>query len=317
MRFEFGGHHEKPAGGLNERRRTRTPSSSSARPAISPTSRSFPPCSGWCATRASTCPSSASPRRAGTLDQLKARAKDSLDQHGGCRPRRLRQARARCCATSTATTTTRTPSRCCKQALGGAKRPLHYLAIPPSLFGVVVEALADGGPARRTRGSWSKSRSATTALRRAALDRILLRALPRGGDLPHRPLPRQGAGAEHRLHPLRQCDARADLEPQLRAQHPDHHGRGVRRAGPRRLLRRDRRDARRGAEPHAAGARQPDDGPADRRGPRGAARPEGDAAEGDAPARRRDDIVRGQYRGYRAVPGVEPDPRSRPSSPSG
>src|SRR6204780_4919971 len=32
-----------------------------------------------------------------------------------------------------------------KQALGAAKRPLHYLAIPPSLFGVVVDALAASG----------------------------------------------------------------------------------------------------------------------------------------------------------------------------
>ena len=32
-----------------------------------------------------------------------------------------------------------------KKALGGAKRPLHYLAIPPSLFGVVVSALAKSG----------------------------------------------------------------------------------------------------------------------------------------------------------------------------
>ncbi len=37
-------------------------------------------------------------------------------------------------------------------------------------------------------------------------------------------------------------------------------------AGPRRVLRFDRGAARRGAEPHAAGARQPDDGPSDRRG---------------------------------------------------
>ena len=32
-----------------------------------------------------------------------------------------------------------------KQALGSARRPLHYLAIPPSLFGVVVSALARAG----------------------------------------------------------------------------------------------------------------------------------------------------------------------------
>ena len=32
-----------------------------------------------------------------------------------------------------------------RQALGGAKRPLHYLAIPPSLFPTVVEGLGDAG----------------------------------------------------------------------------------------------------------------------------------------------------------------------------
>jgi glucose-6-phosphate 1-dehydrogenase len=34
-----------------------------------------------------------------------------------------------------------------KQALGAAKKPTHYLAIPPSLFGVVVEALGKSGAA--------------------------------------------------------------------------------------------------------------------------------------------------------------------------
>ena len=29
-----------------------------------------------------------------------------------------------------------------REALGNAKRPMHYLAIPPSLFGMVVSALA-------------------------------------------------------------------------------------------------------------------------------------------------------------------------------
>ena len=38
-----------------------------------------------------------------------------------------------------------------KQALGNAKRPLHYLAIPPSLFGTVVEGLQQAGCAKQAR----------------------------------------------------------------------------------------------------------------------------------------------------------------------
>ena len=64
------------------------------------------------------------------------------------------------------------------------------------------------------------------------LNRILHEHFPEEADLPHRPLPWQGAGAEHLLHPLRQPDPRAHLEPQPRRQHPDHHGRGFRRRGP-------------------------------------------------------------------------------------
>jgi glucose-6-phosphate 1-dehydrogenase len=38
-----------------------------------------------------------------------------------------------------------------KQAMGGATRPLHYLAIPPSLFARVVKGLKDGGCAEQAR----------------------------------------------------------------------------------------------------------------------------------------------------------------------
>src|SRR5690606_17401651 len=37
------------------------------------------------------------------------------------------------------------------EALGGASRPLYYLAIPPSLFGTVIEALEAAGIAGRAR----------------------------------------------------------------------------------------------------------------------------------------------------------------------
>ena len=49
--------------------------------------------------------------------------------------------------------------------------------------------------------------SAARAQRRPA------RGLRRGADLPHRPLPRQGGGAEHPRLPLRERAVRADLEP--------------------------------------------------------------------------------------------------------
>src|SRR5262245_20059745 len=38
-----------------------------------------------------------------------------------------------------------------KKALGGAGHPVHYLAIPPSLFGTVVEALGRAGCAQSAR----------------------------------------------------------------------------------------------------------------------------------------------------------------------
>ena len=56
--------------------------------------------------------------------------------------------------TSAATSATRRPSRACARRSGGAKRPVYYLEIPPSLFATVVAGLAaaDALPATRARG---------------------------------------------------------------------------------------------------------------------------------------------------------------------
>ena len=54
-----------------------------------------------------------------------------------------------------------------KQALGSARRPAHYLAIPPSLFGTVIRGSAPRGW-RTTRASSSRSRLAATWLPRAS-----------------------------------------------------------------------------------------------------------------------------------------------------
>src|SRR5919199_1586358 len=85
-----------------------------------------------------------------SLEQLRARAKDSLEHHGGLDP----TAFARLCSRlryvdgdyRDPATFTRL-----RQALGGAQRPLHYLAIPPSLFATVAEGLAQSGCARDAR----------------------------------------------------------------------------------------------------------------------------------------------------------------------
>ena len=78
--------------------------------------------------------------------------------------------------------------------------------------------------------------------------------------VPHRPLPRQGDGAEHPGAALRQPAVRADLERQLRRPRADHDGRGHRRRRPGRLLRRHRRGPRRHPEPPAAAAGADRDG---------------------------------------------------------
>ena len=54
-----------------------------------------------------------------------------------------------------------------RKQLGEAQRPLHYLAVPPSLFATVAEGAGEVRLRRTTRAWWSKSRSATTAKRRA------------------------------------------------------------------------------------------------------------------------------------------------------
>ena len=108
----------------------------------------------------------------------------------------------------------------------------------------------------------------------------------RGADLPHRPLPGQGDGAEPDGAALRQHDLRAAVDRRRDRPRADHRGRNRRAGRPRRLLRQIRRAARHGAEPHAAVAVPDRDGaagvagcrPGARREAEGAARAEADGA---------------------------------------
>ena len=108
--------------------------------------------------------------------------------------------------------------------------------------------------------------------------------LPGGRDLPGGSLAGPGPGGERAVRPVRQRDHRADAEPHLRGEHPDHHGGSVRRLRPGRVLRPHRRHPGRGAEPHAPGARDGDGRPAGRPGPVHLAGFEGPADFRDPPA---------------------------------
>ena len=148
-----------------------------------------------------------------------------------------------------------------KTALGSARRPAHYLAIPPSLFATVIQGLGAAGVADQARVIVEKPFGRDLASARE-LNRIAQSVFPEDVDLPHRPLPREGSDHEHPLFPLRQFVPGADLEPQLRGQRPDHPVRGVRRGGPRRVLRNRRLSARRDPEPPLPGRRAAGDGAA-------------------------------------------------------
>jgi glucose-6-phosphate 1-dehydrogenase len=89
--------------------------------------------------------------RAGwTLDKLRQRARDSLQNNGGLDADAFAKLSAQLQYVDGDYADPATYQRL-KQALGGAVRPLHYLAIPPSMFGAVVQGLAKAGCARDAR----------------------------------------------------------------------------------------------------------------------------------------------------------------------
>jgi glucose-6-phosphate 1-dehydrogenase len=106
------------------------------------------------------------------LDKLRERAKDSLEKHGGLDPGAwetlrglLRYVDGDYQAPAT--------FQAIRRELGPARRLAHYLAIPPTLFGLVVEQLAKAGCATDARVIIEKPFGTDLASARA-LNRILL-----------------------------------------------------------------------------------------------------------------------------------------------
>ena len=78
------------------------------------------------------------------LEQLRARAQDSVEHHGGIDPAAFAKLRGllRYVDGDYQDPTT---FQSLRKELGSAQRPAHYLAIPPGLFGTVVEQLGKAG----------------------------------------------------------------------------------------------------------------------------------------------------------------------------
>src|ERR1700694_526883 len=85
-----------------------------------------------------------------TLDKLRDRARDSLDHNGGVHADAFAKLSARLQYVGGDYQDPATYERL-RQALGAAVRPLHYLAIPPSMFATVVQGLANAGCAKDAR----------------------------------------------------------------------------------------------------------------------------------------------------------------------
>jgi glucose-6-phosphate 1-dehydrogenase len=84
------------------------------------------------------------------LDQLKARARDSIKEHGGVDEAAFAKLSALLQYVDGDYGDADTFAKL-RQVLGQARRPLHYLAIPPSMFGAVVKGLSHSGSATDAR----------------------------------------------------------------------------------------------------------------------------------------------------------------------
>ena len=126
------------------------------------------------------------------LDQLKARAQDSLEKHGGLDPDAWAKLSSLLKYVDGDYADPAT-FKAVRAALGDAQSPAHYLAIPPFLFGKVVEQLEASGCAKNARDDYRETVRAGSRERTGAEQDPAL-GVSGVGHLPHRPLPGQGAG---------------------------------------------------------------------------------------------------------------------------
>jgi glucose-6-phosphate 1-dehydrogenase len=85
-----------------------------------------------------------------TLEQLRARARDSVEKHGGIDPVAFEKLHSLLRYVSGDYNSPET-FRAIRKELGASQRPAHYLAIPPVLFAVAVDQLVKSGCTKNSR----------------------------------------------------------------------------------------------------------------------------------------------------------------------
>jgi glucose-6-phosphate 1-dehydrogenase len=214
--------------------------------------------------------------RAGwNLDQMKTRAKDSLERHGGLDPAAFTKLSGQLRYVDGDYSDPATFAAIRKE-LGGAQRPAHYLAIPPVLFGKVVGQLGASGCSKDARVVVEKP-FGTDLASAQELNRIL------SAEFPERAIFRidhyLGKKQVHNMLFFRFTNG--FLEPILNRSCVESVQ--ITMAGS--VLRPDRHHPRRHPEPPVPGALQPRDGTAGPRRRRVHPRRKGEGVEGDADAR--------------------------------
>ena len=126
------------------------------------------------------------------LDQLKARARDSLEKHGGVDPAAFDKLCGLLRYVDGDYNDRRHVSGDPHSELGAAQHPAHYLAIPPALFGMVVEQLGTVGLRRRGPRDRRKAVRPRPGLGPGTQSHAAGH-LRRVGDLPDRSFPGQSA----------------------------------------------------------------------------------------------------------------------------
>jgi glucose-6-phosphate 1-dehydrogenase len=111
-----------------------------------------------------------------SLDQMKARAKDSLEKHGGVDPAAFAKLSGLLRYVDGDYNDPATFAAI-RRELKDAGRPAHYLAIPPVLFGKVIEQLGTSGNSRNARVIVEKPFGTDLASARA-LNKILFSEFP-------------------------------------------------------------------------------------------------------------------------------------------
>jgi glucose-6-phosphate 1-dehydrogenase len=106
-----------------------------------------------------------------TVEQLRARARDSLEHHGGVDRRAFDELSSRLHYVDGDYADPATFDSL-RRELAGGKRPLHYLAIPPSTFAAVVSGLGKSGCASQARVAVEKPFGRDLASARALNDTL-------------------------------------------------------------------------------------------------------------------------------------------------